>query len=750
MSDTSGRRPAPRLRFSQSDRIVIKGVEYTWRESSDEGHVFARVSDPALVESFTHEDLDRLRRLPDFRFGRGFYSPGTARARMRSGVEALADLPPHEQAVILWRLEYCRRFLRMEEAGETSRSDDVMEAAVAAIRAEVDALDVAQTVARNDAKRRAERARRASAEMDIGKAVRMGTKGKSPRSRQPRSGTALTLRQPPKGRTLLKWIKRLEDTGFNPLALRDGYYRCGSHDPLDAEVYRLMAKHVARFAQPNRPKKKRLYEDLRDEMEELNRGREAAGLEPLAIPSDKTFYKRFRKLDAFQLHLGQHGAEAAKRRYLMIGSGLDVVRPFQRVEIDEWSVSLMTLAVDTGIWERLSPEMREKIARERRSLFVAICAATRCIGAMHLASGPTGEAALATLQMLVSDKKHYADAVGALQPWDMEGTPEEIATDAGAAFLWQPFRTAVADIGSTLIYPPSGQPQMRSFVERSFGTIHTALISRFSGRTFENTVVRGDYDSEAQASLTVEQLCWALVRYVVDIYHNSPHGGLGGETPRAAWLRLTRLYPVIPSPDRHTRRAIFGIQRRAALSGRGVRFMGLHFQSEALQAHWRKVGDGSVEIRVDPMDLGHASVRLGKEWLAIPNARAGFDDVPLRDWMAASADLRRRFADAAKLSDPVVLEAVRAIRTMNASAMARAGISDMPPSAEQVDRAERALGLGFVLPDRGDGATPAQDTEVFGDIIPVTGGTDSADPAEGSTLGPPDGSSPPDDPWIIE
>ncbi len=49
-------------------------------------------------------------------------------------------------------------------------------------------------------------------------------------------------------------------------------------------------------------------------------------------------------------------------------------------------------------------------------------------------------------------------------------------------------------------------PELRARIERLFGTMSNNFIGRFTGRTFSNTVVKGDYDPEARAALTVEDL----------------------------------------------------------------------------------------------------------------------------------------------------------------------------------------------------------------------------------------------------
>ena len=46
-------------------------------------------------------------------------------------------------------------------------------------------------------------------------------------------------------------------------------------------------------------------------------------------------------------------------------------------------------------------------------------------------------------------------------------------------------------------------------------------------------------DPTARDASTADDLCAPLMRGVVDIYHHTPHAGLGGETPGNCWIRLT-------------------------------------------------------------------------------------------------------------------------------------------------------------------------------------------------------------------
>jgi putative transposase len=664
--------PSPailQVRIGPFDRITLAGVPYGNAKAVDGvGYSLSRLDvSPPITETFSHAQLHLERAKPDYAFDRNWFAPEKAATRERTSIERLADLDDDELPKVMWKLEWVTRFLKREVDGKITRSDDAMEAAILEVHSEVIALDVAKT------------------------RVSQGTKKR-------RAGSATKLREPPCVKTWREWVLAYERADLDPCSLRDNTHGSGNRNSkIDIKIAVLMWKHAVRYAAPNRPKKKHLYKDLCKEIDELPENVQAASEDkPLPCPSDKAFYKVISKLDKYDVYAGRYGVSAAKRRFVMVSTGLDVTRPGQRIEIDEWQVSLMVLLNDTGLWEHLTPEQQAEAKPLRMWLCVAIDCATRCILGMRLAQTASSANVIAVLRMVVSDKSNYASAVGAITPWDMYLSPESIASDSGSSFIADITQATIIDLTGAPKIPPVGLPHLRARIERMFGTVHTALISRFHGRTFENTVALGDYQPGAMASLNVDELAWVMVRFVVDAYHNMPHAGLGGETPRNAWLRLTKMFHVNEPPDRNKMRAIFGIALTRKIRAGGIWVLGLNYNSEHLEAHRRRIGDGvELEVRLDAEDIGAISVRVGKDWLTVPCVRTGFDRITVRVWTVTLADLGRRFTREARVAEPVVREAIRAIQQVSDDAIACSGIGTLIDTPEDIDRAERNLAISF-------------------------------------------------------
>jgi putative transposase len=709
--------PAVRRHYGPTDRIGLRvgtemAVYYRCRESNASGHIFERIEQPGYIETFTHEDVSAFEKTPGYRFDRALFAEKNARARLTSGVDDFSKLPDREKPKAIWMADWVKRFEVMRQAGLTNLRDHSVKAAIATIQAGIEA----------DAKQRAENLR---------------------------AGGVYAVKKPPSVRTLLEWRRKLIGGGGNPIALRHGYRHCGgNHQGIDSEVETMMVKHARRFAAENRPLKVRLYEDFTDELKTLNEVRVVAGSPAYPIPCDKTFFHRIDRLTSFEVCAGQLGLDNAGKEHRPISSGLDVTRPGERIEIDEWRVPLQTLMIEAGVWEALNREERRLVARARWWLNVAIDAASRCILGMRLSKTATSVSAIATLAMCFIDKKIYADAVGALTPWDQFCGIETVCTDQGSAYIGEEFKGAAVSVGAEPENPPAGLAEWRARIERLFGTAHTQLISRFTGRSFHNVVALAGYPSEDRASLTLEELSWAFVRYFVDVYHNSPHEGLDGETPRNCFKRLSKLYGVVPPPDAKTLRNAFGLRLTRRLEKRGVRVANLHFQSLKLQEFRRKVGSRNVQVRLDPNDIGAISVKVSdspENWLTVPCIRKGFVGVRAADWLEARLELRRQFGDEAKIDESIVRKALAAIQEMAESAVRRAGISTML-TAKEINDAERRLTISWA-PSEEDEAPG--DAELFDGIVPrplPKSKAETSKPATSKIVAPADA---PDD-WSVE
>lgn len=711
-----------RIAYGPEDRIRIGRIAYRCLETDKRGHRLQRVDDPDMFETFDHAEMARIEKSPGYRYDREWFAEGKANSRLRSGVENFSQIPKREQSKVLWKWEYCNRFRLMNARGETDRSNEGMKAAIGKIAQHVQMLDCAKIVRKTNQKRKK------------GKPVPLNKDGKP---RKVRSGTSLDVREIPTYRTLQRWLRILEDCDWTMESLRDGYRHSGNRSPrLDPEEHDLMVEKARTYATKARPTRAQVHDHLDGEIRARNGVRVEQGLPPLRCPSKRRLYAEIASLDKFWVYQKRHTLEAAKRKFAAVEDGVHATRIGERIEMDEWQVGLQTLLIKSRVWKHLDPAHRKAVAKMRPWLYVAIDRASRCVLGMLLSETPLASGAIETIRMVVSDKTRLSNDAGARTPWFMSTGIGTLVTDWGSAYYAEETRRVVAAMGATFDHPPAGMPQLRGTVERFFSTTETRFLSHFAGRTFSNVVQKGDYKPEADANIPFDVLARALVRYVVDDYHHRPHAGLGGETPHDAWVRLRADTGRIPVPDKHTLRHIFGVEHTGVtLDNSGVVVLGLRYQNRDLYDWFTAKGVTKVTVRVDPEDVGFASVRLGDDWITVPCHKKEFQGVPLRVWTEAALDLRRRFQNQASLSRPIVLEAVRDLSALSLEHQREAGIADEPDTPESLKGVVDALGIGFSLPEWDDVDRDAGDGDLLDAVIPV--GSAPSTPVDAEPAMPP-------------
>lgn len=668
-----------KININENDRVFLKNSERRVVSSDAQGYVFSRLGHSVeLHEHFTHAEIVKLIDAGELRIDRKWYDESRAKARLMAGVDSLTDLRTEEANELLRREYYVSQFLTMEAADKAVKRTD------ASIKRTIIEIEM----------------NRPTGGMRCDQWVR----GK----------------KPPSARNFRRWLKNYEEGGRNVVALRTKHRFSGNAlSNIDPEVHRLLTKYAADYCSETRPTVSKLHGKLAAELAEINLVRKANGENLLVCPAKATLQRRINKLNQFEVHASRHGINSARAHFAVVGTGLDVTRPLQHVQIDTWTIQLHTIANDWGLDRYLTPDDRKALKTERLKLCLVLDVATRCVLGFRISDKDDAQNAIAALAMSVSDKNAIAKAAGCQSDWIQRGPGSLYSPDQGAAFIDKGFRGVLASLKAVYENAPAALSNMRGHIERVFGTIHTMLIPDFTGRSFANIQEKGEYEADKRASAFTKQLPMIFTRYIVDIYHHTPHEGLMGETPYNAWNRLTNMYGVAPCPNVHERRDIFGVPLKRNLDTRGIRVNSNFYQSEAIQEWRRQVGDTELDVRYDTADIGHISAWFNDQWNVVPAVRTALVGVDLNVWQQVVADLRRRHAAGARVYEHIVHDAIRAISSIAGDAVCRTAISGVRPTADQINHAEDSLMLGFDIVEDNVGEMKP-DGDILGAGFPVT------------------------------
>lgn len=480
-------------------------------------------------------------------------------------------------------------------------------------------------------------------------------------------------------------FKRLHDLyvdgGFDPLALVSMKKGPKSRTVFHQSDVELWLEYAGEYADTKRPSMRACYLRLQAEISLRNANLEGTGQRRYHMPSRKAFERLIKSMGAYYLTVKRYDEDYARKKFAIVHQGLALERPGQIVEMDEWTVNLQILLTHFRIWHLLNTEEKRAVERARVYLTVAIDRATKCILGMHFSRHqPSHRSSLACLEMVVSDKTLLSTVVGAGDPWAYGLVPEAICTDAGPAFVHKRFRAAVAALRATQMYPAAGDAAARGTIESFFHTCELRFLDYFHGRTFSNILEKKKYDSQGYAILNLDEFNRLFVRAIVDIYHNTPHSGLGFETPANAWYRLAASVGVMQPIDDKSRRDIFGTELVRAISDKGVAVAGIHYDHPDLQ-RMRFEQQAlpfspapRVEVRASRLDVSSISFKKGSDWIEAKATIGIPAGTTLFEWVGAKKDLAERHDEntATKLS--VMLAGVRDLRAAGAAAATAAGI----------------------------------------------------------------------------
>jgi putative transposase len=265
---------------------------------------------------------------------------------------------------------------------------------------------------------------------------------------------------------------------------------------------------------------------------------------------------------------------------------------------------------------------------------------------------------------------------------------------------------------------------MKGAVERIFRTLTKDLIHELPGTTFSNPKERGDYPSEKLAAIDIETLVRLLVKWIVDIYHNTPHRGLCGKTPLEVWRELEpeRIIELPANPLQLD--VIASHTAHPTIFHYGVQVDNLFYNSPELREIAADLGGKQiVEARYREEDVGSIFVRdpRNDEFFEVPATNreyaTGLNRAVHR---LIVAQARKRFGDDWKQAQllevraeiqAIVDEALKAKKTLDRKRAAQVLMQDSEAVFESSTASEPDFGgePGQSVPESSSAAADALD-----------------------------------------
>lgn len=348
-----------------------------------------------------------------------------------------------------------------------------------------------------------------------------------------------------------------------------------------------------------------------DLLTEIRRRCRALHLRP---PGRRAVTARLRAKPQSEIIARRRGRKAARDRFSPVVGSLEPKWPLSLVQIDHTLVDV--IVVDTVT----------RAPIRRPWLTLAIDVYSRCIVGFHLSLEPPSATSVALcITHAVLSKSQWLAERRIEAEWPMEGLIEHLHLDNAKEFHSEALRRGCQQYGIGIEYRPVRTPHYGGHIERLIGTM-MGKVHLLPGTTFSNLSAKGDYDSEKNAAVTLDELERWLVHAITGVYHRDVHRALG-IPPLAAWQRglsgdattLGRGKPVAV-PDPHRFLIDFLPIERRLIRREGISLHSVSYWSDVLRV-WIGLSEKMI-VRYDPRNLSRI-------YLLGPDGR--YYDIPYKD-----------------------------------------------------------------------------------------------------------------------
>ena len=351
------------------------------------------------------------------------------------------------------------------------------------------------------------------------------------------------------------------------------------------------------FLTPQKMPGKAVVEAVYTKVARINKG--VAHADRMTPPSPATVYRWLKSLHYDVVARSREGKATTVKELRSVIGAVKVDKILTRIELDHTPLDILVICQVT------------RLILGRPWLTLAIDRFSRMIVGFYISfHAPSSTSVLYCLRMMIMPKDdivaRFPDVVG---PWPGRGLPDTVVTDNGMDLHADAVEIICLEMGIELQYCGVAHPEMKGAVERAIGTINRSLIHTLPGTTFSNVEQRGDYASEKHAAIDIEVLTHVLVKWIVDVYHKTPHKGLAGRTPLSTWQQAEADRVIeLPAYPRQLD-TIVGHSATRTLFHYGLEYENLQYNSPLLQTiRQREGGKTILQLRAFEHDVGRIAV----------------------------------------------------------------------------------------------------------------------------------------------
>lgn len=238
-------------------------------------------------------------------------------------------------------------------------------------------------------------------------------------------------------------------------------------------------------------------------------------LAKIAKPHPNTVRNRISALDPALVLRRRGQRDKAKRYEAFPGHFPGADFPLAVVQIDHTPGDVMLVDED------------HRLPIGRPWITLAIDVYSRMVVGLYISlEAPNAAAVGMVLAQAICPKREYLASLGVDGDWPVWGVMATAHSDNGKDLRSESIAKACQDYAIDMQWRPVTKPHYGAHIERLMGTAATEL-HKLPGTTFSNTDERKGYDSEKEAVMTLKEFERQVVDFIVNIYHQRRHDGIG-------------------------------------------------------------------------------------------------------------------------------------------------------------------------------------------------------------------------------
>jgi putative transposase len=348
-----------------------------------------------------------------------------------------------------------------------------------------------------------------------------------------------------------------------------------------------------------------VYHRLDQRIAEINQFRDAN--DRLPIPHPDSIYNIISKMDEYEKDKARHRKLYAEQKHEQSKRGPRPTRPLERVEIDHTKLDLFIIDAET------------RLPVGRPTITVVIDKYSRMILGFHVGFDPPGYLSVMLCLLHAITPKRYieTDFPKVENRWNTYGIPEQIIVDNAPEFYSEDFEDACLQLGMLLSYSPVKHPWYKASIERFYGTENRRLLHSQPGTTFSNIIAKEDYDPKKNALITFDEFIEILHLWIIDIYSQDLHRGLG-DIPAYVWEKGINEFPPTLPRRKQDLRVLIGQVEQRKISRSGIKLFNLTYNDDRLALLRRELKGRKAKLKLNPDDLSIIYVNNPKDDSYIP------------------------------------------------------------------------------------------------------------------------------------